>query len=221
MFICAYLNICGHAEMVLPTVWQNGYPDGPEMEAFNVQLKQFLADWENMKHTITCSYTILDISNKTPQDTLQEMIDHMESMWSGLSDCLRLFLSFYISSHSLSLTPSLPSLLGPFKYTAMSISSADLVEEEEALHALTQAEKQDVNEEEEQESEVAPIIKGVIGCKIHFTKFTLQVNIIQMGYLLFLWYIKKCIFLNVIFGTFYQYLPNFQNKNENSKNMLN
>ncbi len=34
-----------------------------------------------------------------------------------------------------------------------------------------------------------------------------------MGYLLFfLWYIKKCIFLNVIVGTFYQYLPYFQNK---------
>ncbi len=40
-----------------------------------------------------------------------------------------------------------------------------------------------------------------------------------MGYLLFLWYIKKCIFLNVIVGTFYQYLPYFQNKNENRKNM--
>ncbi len=34
-----------------------------------------------------------------------------------------------------------------------------------------------------------------------------------------LWYIKKCIFLNVIVGTFYQYLPYFQNKNENRKNM--
>ncbi len=32
-----------------------------------------------------------------------------------------------------------------------------------------------------------------------------------MGYLLFLWYIKSCVFLNVIVGTFYQYLPNIQN----------
>ncbi len=32
-------------------------------------------------------------------------------------------------------------------------------------------------------------------------------------------YIKKCIFLNVIVGTFYQYLPYFQNKNYNRKNM--
>ncbi len=28
-----------------------------------------------------------------------------------------------------------------------------------------------------------------------------------MGYLLFLWYVTKCIFLNVIVGTFYHYLP--------------
>ncbi len=42
---------------------------------------------------------------------------------------------------------------------------------------------------------------------------------IQMGYLLFLWYIKKCIFLNVIVGTFYQYLPYLQNKKLNRRNM--
>ncbi len=46
---------------------------------------------------------------------------------------------------------------------------------------------------------------------------SLNCYIIQMGYLLFLWYIKKCIFLNVIVGTFYQYLPYFQNKNRKKK----
>ncbi len=40
-----------------------------------------------------------------------------------------------------------------------------------------------------------------------------------MGYLLFLWFIKKCIFKTVIGGTFYQYLPYFQNKNLNGQNM--
>lgn len=54
----------------------------------------------------------------------------------------------------------------------MSISSADLEEEEEALHALTQAEKRDVNEEEEQESEVAPIINAALikYSKIHHNR---------------------------------------------------
>ncbi len=42
---------------------------------------------------------------------------------------------------------------------------------------------------------------------------------IQMGYLLFLWYIKNFIFLNVIVGTFYQYLPYLQNKKLHRKNM--
>jgi len=69
----------GCTEVVLPTVWENGYPDGPEMDAFSVQLKQFVADWESKEHTITCSYVTLDITNKTPQDILQEMIYHMES----------------------------------------------------------------------------------------------------------------------------------------------
>uniref|UniRef100_A0A8C1UAR6 Adenylate kinase 9 n=1 Tax=Cyprinus carpio TaxID=7962 RepID=A0A8C1UAR6_CYPCA len=141
VFFCAYLNISGCAEMALTRVWENGYPAGPEMEAFSVQLKQFMADWENMKHIITCSYAILDISNKTPQDTLQEMIYHMEK---------------------------------PFKYTAMSISSADLEEEEEALHALTQAEKRDVNEEEEQESEEDGSFKRHLGDTKHFCPVVLK-----------------------------------------------
>ncbi|XP_073708860.1 adenylate kinase 9 [Garra rufa] len=128
-------------EVVLPTVWENGYPDGPEMEAFSVQLKQFLADWENMEHTITCSYAILNISNKTPQDILQEMIYHMEK---------------------------------PFKYTAMSISSADLEEEEEAIHALIQTEKRDdVNEDEDQESEDASF-KRQLGDTKHFCPVVLK-----------------------------------------------
>ncbi|XP_050995505.1 adenylate kinase 9 isoform X2 [Labeo rohita] len=129
-------------EVVLPTVWENGYPDGPEMEAFSVQLKQFLADWENIEHTITCSYAILDISNKTPQGILQELIYHMEK---------------------------------PFKYTAMSISSADLEEEEEAIHALTQAEKRDdVNEEEEEESEEDVSFKRQLGDTKHFCPVVLK-----------------------------------------------
>ncbi|XP_043075584.1 adenylate kinase 9 [Puntigrus tetrazona] len=130
-----------HEEMVLQTVWENGYPDGPEMEAFSVQLKQFLADWENMEHTITCSYAILDISNKTTQDTLQEMIYHMEK---------------------------------PFKYTALSISSSDLEEEEEALHALTLAEKPDVNEEEEQEAEEDTSFKRHLGDTKNFCPVVLK-----------------------------------------------
>ncbi|KAK7133640.1 hypothetical protein R3I94_015495 [Phoxinus phoxinus] len=129
-------------EVILPTVWENGYPDGPEMDAFSVQLKQFVADWESMEHTITCSYVILDITYKTPQDILQEMVDHMEK---------------------------------PFKYTAWRISSADLEEEEEAMYALAQVEKQDdVDEEEEQESEEEVSFKRQLGDTKHFCPVVLK-----------------------------------------------
>ncbi|XP_067273783.1 adenylate kinase 9 [Pseudorasbora parva] len=135
-------KIFNDEEVVLPT-WEKGYPDGPEMDAFSVQLKQFVADWESMEQTITCSYAILNITNKTPQDILQEMIDHMEK---------------------------------PFKYTAWMVSSADLEEEDEAIHALAQVEKQDDDneEEEEQESEEDVSSKRKLGDTKHFCPVVLK-----------------------------------------------
>ncbi|KAI7799765.1 adenylate kinase 9 [Triplophysa rosa] len=65
-------------DVVLPMVWEKGFPEGPEMDAFRLQVKQFLKDWENMEHTLTCNYAILDITNKTSQNILQEMIHHMK-----------------------------------------------------------------------------------------------------------------------------------------------
>ncbi|XP_051954117.1 adenylate kinase 9 [Xyrauchen texanus] len=64
--------------MVLPKVWEKGYPDGPEMDALSLQLKQFLMDWESTELAITCSCAKVDINNKTPQDILREMICHMD-----------------------------------------------------------------------------------------------------------------------------------------------
>ncbi|XP_685909.5 adenylate kinase 9 isoform X1 [Danio rerio] len=129
-------------EVVLPTVWENGHPDGPEMDVFKVELKQFVTDWESMEQTITCSYAVLEINNKTPQGILQEMTDHMEK---------------------------------PFKHKAIMTSSADLEEEEEAIHMLIQAEKQDdvVNEEEEQESEEFNF-KRQLGDTKHFCPVVLK-----------------------------------------------
>ncbi len=40
----------------------------------------------------------------------------------------------------------------------------------------------------------------------------IYIYIIQKGYLLFLWYIKKCIFLNVIFRTFDHIYHTFKTK---------
>ncbi|KAA0708502.1 Adenylate kinase 9 [Triplophysa tibetana] len=65
-------------DVVLPMVWEKGFPEGPEMDAFRLQVKQFFKDWENMEHTLTCNYAVLDITNKTSQNILQEMIHHMK-----------------------------------------------------------------------------------------------------------------------------------------------
>lgn len=75
---CLLVSVC--ADVVLPEVWEKGFPDGPEMDAFSLQVKQFLKDWESMEHTINCSYAVLDITNKTSEDILQEMNYHMKSM---------------------------------------------------------------------------------------------------------------------------------------------
>lgn len=76
VYMC--MSVC--ADVVLPIVWEKGFPEGLEMDVYSLQLTQFSKDWESMEHTITCSYAVLDICNKTPQNILEEMIHHMKSM---------------------------------------------------------------------------------------------------------------------------------------------
>lgn len=90
------MHVSGYTEVVLPVVREKGYPEGPEMDAFSLQLKQFLKDWESMEHAITCSYAVLDITNKTPQDILKEMVHHMKSTWSRLSILMGHFFTHHI-----------------------------------------------------------------------------------------------------------------------------
>ncbi|KAJ8397628.1 hypothetical protein AAFF_G00436270 [Aldrovandia affinis] len=65
-------------EITLPAVWEDGYPEGPEMNVFRQQIKQFGMDWESMESSITGSYGVLEISGKTPQDLLSEVVFQME-----------------------------------------------------------------------------------------------------------------------------------------------
>ncbi|XP_021456393.2 adenylate kinase 9 isoform X1 [Oncorhynchus mykiss] len=65
-------------DVTLPAVWKRGYPDGPEMNPFKLQLKQFVMDWESMESSITGSYNVLETSGKSPEDLVQEMVFHME-----------------------------------------------------------------------------------------------------------------------------------------------
>uniref|UniRef100_A0A3P8YJJ5 Nucleoside-diphosphate kinase n=1 Tax=Esox lucius TaxID=8010 RepID=A0A3P8YJJ5_ESOLU len=65
-------------DVTLPAVWDKGYPDGPEMDPFKQQLKQFVVDWQHMSSTYTGSHSILEVPGKTPQDLLQEMVMQLE-----------------------------------------------------------------------------------------------------------------------------------------------
>ncbi|KAI1897614.1 hypothetical protein AGOR_G00085080 [Albula goreensis] len=65
-------------DITLPTEWENGFPDGPEMNVFRQQIKQFGMDWESMEPSITGSYNLLEISGKSPQDLLSGVVVQME-----------------------------------------------------------------------------------------------------------------------------------------------
>ncbi|KAG9282616.1 adenylate kinase 9 isoform X1 [Astyanax mexicanus] len=64
-------------EVMLPTSWEQGYPPGPEMSNYELQIRTFMQEWESVESYITCSYAVLD-TNHSPQDLLQEMVDQIE-----------------------------------------------------------------------------------------------------------------------------------------------
>ncbi|XP_034555304.1 adenylate kinase 9 isoform X2 [Notolabrus celidotus] len=64
--------------VTLPDHWESGYPDGPEMNEYKLQLKQFVTTWEQMKSTLTMAHSVLEIEKKSPEDLLQEMVLQME-----------------------------------------------------------------------------------------------------------------------------------------------
>ena len=65
--------------VTLPDHWELGYPDGPEMKDYKLQLRQFVSEWEEMESALTADYSVLEIDGKSPEDLLQEIVLHMES----------------------------------------------------------------------------------------------------------------------------------------------
>ncbi|KAM9443969.1 adenylate kinase 9-like [Clarias gariepinus] len=63
---------------MLPNTWEQGYPPGPAMDMYKLQLQKFMQEWNSLDFSISCSYVTLEIANKTPQTLLQEMVDQME-----------------------------------------------------------------------------------------------------------------------------------------------
>lgn len=67
---------------MLPAVWEWGYPSGPEMEGYHLQIKSFMQDWEHIETLITCNFAVLE-TNQPLQELLQKMIKEIESMLSN------------------------------------------------------------------------------------------------------------------------------------------
>lgn len=64
---------------MLPDQWELGYPDGPEMNDYKLQLQQFVSGWEQMQSALNIPCSVLEIDGKSPEDLLQEMVFQMES----------------------------------------------------------------------------------------------------------------------------------------------
>ena len=77
-------SVCVAQAVILPDNWKLGYPDGPEMNDYKLQLQQFVSEWEQMRSSLPASHSILEISSETPEDLLKEMIHQMESVYNPL-----------------------------------------------------------------------------------------------------------------------------------------
>ncbi|XP_075315081.1 adenylate kinase 9 [Odontesthes bonariensis] len=58
--------------------WEFGYPDGPEMNEYKLQMQTFDEQWEQMGSALTVAHCVLEISSKSPENLLQEIIQQME-----------------------------------------------------------------------------------------------------------------------------------------------
>lgn len=90
-FCCPPLPVA--LAVVLPDVWKLGYPDGPEMNDYKLQLHQFVSEWEQMQPALTVRHSVLEIGGKSPDDLLQEIVHEMESKCNYCYDrCLKLII---------------------------------------------------------------------------------------------------------------------------------
>lgn len=67
---------------MLPEFPEDAYPSVPEMEPLKEELNNYLLMWKHTEQIITdnlIQILTLDISNKTPKELLQKVVETMES----------------------------------------------------------------------------------------------------------------------------------------------
>ncbi|XP_034755964.1 adenylate kinase 9 isoform X3 [Etheostoma cragini] len=71
--------------VVLPDHLDLGYPDGPEMDDYKLQLQQFVYEWDQMQSALTVPHSVLKIGNQSPEDLLKQMVLYMEKPFQYVS----------------------------------------------------------------------------------------------------------------------------------------
>lgn len=93
LFSTTTASFCVAQAVAQPESRELGYPDGPEMNDYKQQLKDFEAEWERMESTLTISHSVLEIGGKSPEDLLQEMVRQMKS-----ECCCREYVHFLVGA---------------------------------------------------------------------------------------------------------------------------
>lgn len=68
-------------KVMLPEFPEDGYPNVPEMEPLKEVLNNHILSWKQLEQTImdnVVSTLTVDVSNKTPQELLQRVVETME-----------------------------------------------------------------------------------------------------------------------------------------------
>ncbi|XP_028996681.1 adenylate kinase 9 [Betta splendens] len=81
----AHLNTSEKEAVFLPDVWKLGYPDGPEMNHYRLQLHQFISEWQQMQPALTIKHSVMEIGGKAPEDLLQDIVCEMEKAFQYVS----------------------------------------------------------------------------------------------------------------------------------------
>ncbi|KAM9840260.1 adenylate kinase 9 [Aulostomus maculatus] len=71
--------------VVLPNKWELGYPDGPEMKSYKLLVQRFTSEWEEMQSALSVSHSVLEISDRSPEELLTEIVHQMEKPFRYVS----------------------------------------------------------------------------------------------------------------------------------------
>ncbi|XP_034755965.1 adenylate kinase 9 isoform X4 [Etheostoma cragini] len=123
--------------VVLPDHLDLGYPDGPEMDDYKLQLQQFVYEWDQMQSALTVPHSVLKIGNQSPEDLLKQMVLYMEKPFQ--------YVSWELTATDLDKEAEDMEALAELERAEDDTSENDAAEEEEQGDATTKRELGDTH----------------------------------------------------------------------------